>query len=404
MQIKPILSALRHHRLATTLIALQIALACAVLCNACFLIANRWHAMELSSGINESSLALLSITGYDETQAKDINARVIAGLQSIPGMKSVSAINAAPFARQAGVAGVTLDREEKRNGGVVDFYVSGPGTWEALGLKLIAGEAPKPDDYGPIDSFVPANANVLVTGTLAQHFWPGANPLGKEFWVDKFHFRVTGVVEHLATAQPGGRGPESVDWSVFTPAQPGTAFSGTYLLRADPADISRVLRDASNAIATIVPEAVLDRDNTKTIADFRHDYFRSDRAMARILVGVIVSLLLVTALGIVGLASFWVDRRRKQIGIRRAIGATRGDILRYFQLENLLIVTFGVVLGVAAAYVLNDVLMRYYELPRLPVAYLVAGACVQWILGQLAVLGPAIRAAAVPPVVATRSV
>jgi putative ABC transport system permease protein len=126
--------------------------------------------------------------------------------------------------------------------------------------------------------------------------------------------------------------------------------------------------------------------------------------MAGLLDGVIVALLLVTALGIVGLASFWVAQRRKQIGVRRALGATRTDILRYFQTENFLIVSFGIALGMVLAFGLNLVLMSRYELPRLPLWYLPVGALVLWGLGQLAVLAPALRAAAVPPVVATRSV
>ena len=124
--------------------------------------------------------------------------------------------------------------------------------------------------------------------------------------------------------------------------------------------------------------------------------------MAGMLVGVIVALLLVTSLGIVGLASFWVQQRRRSIGIRRAIGATRGDILRYVQTENFLIVSGGIVLGMLLAYALNLWLMKYYELPRLPLLYLPVGAGLLWLLGQGAVFGPALRAAAVPPVVATR--
>ena len=117
-----------------------------------------------------------------------------------------------------------------------------------------------------------------------------------------------------------------------------------------------------------------------------------------------LGLLFVTALGVAGLANFWVQQRTRQIGIRRAIGATRGDILRYFHVENFLIVTGGILLGALLALVLNLFLMKYYELPRLPGIYLPVGAVLLWILGQLAVLGPAMRAARVPPVVATRSV
>src|SRR5690606_19519717 len=116
-----------------------------------------------------------------------------------------------------------------------------------------------------------------------------------------------------------------------------------------------------------------------------------------------VALLLVTALGIVGLASFWVAQRTRQIGVRRALGATRGQILRYFQTENFLLVTIGIVLGMGLAFGLNQLLMRHYELPRLPLAYLPIGAGVLWALGQAAVLWPARRAANVPPAVATRS-
>ena len=126
--------------------------------------------------------------------------------------------------------------------------------------------------------------------------------------------------------------------------------------------------------------------------------------MAWLLVVVCVALLVVTALGIVGLASFWVQQRTKQIGVRRALGATRGQILRYFQVENFLIAGIGIVLGMLLAYGLNQLLMGTYELPRLPLWYLPVGAVVLWLLGQAAVYGPARRAASVPPAVATRSV
>ena len=109
-------------------------------------------------------------------------------------------------------------------------------------------------------------------------------------------------------------------------------------------------------------------------------------------------------MGIVGLASFWVQQRTKQIGVRRALGATRGQILRYFQTENFLLATLGIVLGMMLAYGINQLLMGKYELPRLPAMYLPIGAVVLWLLGQLAVFGPARRAAAVPPAVATRTV
>jgi len=78
--------------------------------------------------------------------------------------------------------------------------------------------------------------------------------------------------------------------------------------------------------------------------------------------------------------------------------------VHYFQTENFLIVTFGILAGMLLAYGLSLLLMMHYELPRLPWVYLPIGAIALWLIGQAAVLGPALRAAAVPPVVATRSV
>ena len=404
MQIQPILSALRRHRLATLLIAMEIALACAVLCNACFMIANRIALMHVESGVDETSLATVQLTGYEDSHAVDLNARALSGLRSIPGVQSVTVLNSIPFGARRGTAGITLDAAGQHFGGVVEFYLGGPGSMQALDVQVIAGRGPQADDFRAFTGLMPNDASVQITRSLAGHLWPGSDPLGKEFWLDKYHYRVVGVIDHLVRPDPAGWPEGSKDWSVFVSAQPGKLLAGSYLLRADPRDISRVLRDARAMIAKVAPDAVFDQEGSQTISDLRTSSFRQDRAMAGMLVGVIVALLLITALGIVGLASFWVQQRRRQIGIRRAIGATRSDILRYLQIENFLIVSFGIALGMALAFALNILLMKFYELPHLPLYYLPIGALVLWGLGQLAVLGPALRAAAVPPVVATRSV
>ena len=182
----------------------------------------------------------------------------------------------------------------------------------------------------------------------------------------------------------------------------GAGKDQSYLIRTRPQDRQRVLTAAIATLKQADPARVITQ--ARRYDEIRSDYFKDDHAMAGMLVSVIVAVLLVTGLGIVGLASFWVAQRRKQIGIRRALGATRADILHYFQTENFLIVTFGIVVGMAMAYGISLLLMMHYELPRLPLSYLPIGAVALWVIGQLAVLGPAMRAAAVPPVVATRSV
>ena len=404
MDIKPILSALARHRIAALLISLEIALACAVLCNAFFLVSNRLALMRIDSGIDEASLATVSLSGCDGCSEADVNGRVLAALRAIPGVRAAGVANAVPFGQRAGDAGITLDPEGRRFGDVPHFYAFAPGAIEALGLRPARGRAFASGDFQHADNFLPKDAQVWITQSLADHLWPGEDALGREFWMSDYHFRVAGVLAHFARPNPGRSqdGIAGAEWSVVVPVS-ADSLLGTYVLRADPAVLPRVAQAARAAVTAAVPEAVLDERWSRPLSELRREFFQPDRSMAWLLFGVIAAMLLVTALGIVGLASFWVAQRTKQIGIRRALGATRGDILRYYQVENFLLATAGIVLGMFLAYGGNLLLMKQFELDRLPLGYLPAGAALLWIIGQLAVLGPALRAASIPPVIATRT-
>jgi putative ABC transport system permease protein len=142
---------------------------------------------------------------------------------------------------------------------------------------------------------------------------------------------------------------------------------------------------------------------TRAVSEMRAERYRADNALAWMLVTVSVLLLLITASGIVGMASLWVTQRRKQIGVRRALGARRIDILRYFITENFMITSAGVAAGLLIALGLNQLLVSQLEMPRLPAGYLLGGAAIFWALGVMAVYGPAWRAASISPATATRS-
>jgi putative ABC transport system permease protein len=241
---------------------------------------------------------------------------------------------------------------------------------------------------------------IIITQALAQKLWPGESALGKTIYFDpQTSLRVIGVVAGLIRPSLQ-EGENAAQWSTVVPLR--FSGGGSYALRTDPGQRERVIKAAVTALKTLDPKRIYRQQ--RTLDDARAEFFQGDRAMTGLLVGVIIALLLVTGLGIVGLASFWVAQRRRTIGVRRALGATRANILHYFQTENFLLATIGIALGMVLAYGINLVLMLHYELPRLPWFYFPAGAVALWLIGQLAVLGPALRAAAVPPVVATRTV
>jgi putative ABC transport system permease protein len=402
MDIAPIVSSLRRHRVAAALIVAEIALACAVLCNAFFLIASRFELMRIDSGVDEASLGILRVRGCGDCDSAELGARMLASLRQIPGVESVSVVNAVPFGPRGGDAGLTLAPGGEGASAVAHFYAIGPGAADAMKLPLEAGGTFQSGDFQDTTSYLPADSRVWITRSLAEHLWPGQDPLGKEFWLDTMHFRVLGVLSHLARPNPGRRGADTAEWSVVVPVSERSLF-GTFLMRADPRDLPGVLARSRDVAAEVAPDLVVDEDASRPLAELRHRFYRQDRAMSAMLAAVVAALLLVTALGIMGLASFWVQQRTRQIGIRRALGATRGQIQRYFQLENLLLATTGIAIGMALAYGGNRLLMQHYEIARLPAYYLPIGAVLLGLVGQASVLPPARRAAAVPPALATRS-
>ncbi len=276
-------------------------------------------------------------------------------------------------------------------------YDGTPGLIATLGLHLVAGRDFLPEEY--VSKGKPAVA--IVTRALAEKLYPGKPALGQSMYDGDNFIRIVGIVDTLL--RPALRKPGIDGDSMIWPQRPDSA-GVTYVLRSAPADRQRVLKAAAAALLKLSPNRIIDPRQMQAYTQIRRAYFQRDTTMIGLLIASALGLLFVTALGIAGLANFWVQQRTRSIGIRRAIGATRGDILRYFQGENSLIVRAGIMLGAALAVLLNLLLMARYELPRLPLWYLPIGALVLWVLGQLSVLSPARRAARVPPVVATRSV
>jgi putative ABC transport system permease protein len=138
--------------------------------------------------------------------------------------------------------------------------------------------------------------------------------------------------------------------------------------------------------------------------DVRKLAYLGDAAMISILTFIVTLLTAITGLGIVGLASFNVSRRTRQIGIRRALGATRASIVRHFMIENFLVSVIGITAGGLLAIALNMFLVEAFALEPLAWYVIPAAMFVLLVVGQVAVAGPARKASNVTPALATRSV
>jgi putative ABC transport system permease protein len=410
MDIRPILSTLCRHKITASLLILQIALTCAIVSNAVFLIHQRLQQMDIASGIAEHELLQIKFASIGDRPDAYAQAQTdLATLRQIAGVQAVALANQLPLSGYSmSNSGIKLRPQQQQTSLEVASYY-GQNLLATLGVRLISGRDFQPEELVDLKTALPALHNgdmknlphtVIIDQAVAARLWPGQNALGKTIYFgNDIPMQVIGMSSPLARPDSLQMGAQN---SIVFPIRLTAAEGGSYVIRTTSEDREQVLKSALAALKRLDPDRIVLEQ--RTYDELRDGYFQNDRAMAGMLVGVIAALLVVTALGIAGLASFWVGQRRRTIGVRRALGATRGNILHYFQTENFLLATIGVALGMVLAYGINLFLMLHYELPRLPAIYFPIGAITLWLIGQLAVLGPALRAAAVPPVVATRSV
>ena len=404
LDLRPILTTLRRHKIAAGLIVLEVALTFTIVTNALHLIQTRVDFLGASSGMAESELIVLEVRGSKPTPPERTSAVVLedmARLRALPGVKAATSANQIVYGNNSNNSGVTLEPDNRGDRLVASQYAGDEQLLPTFGLKLIEGRNFTADEV--LDSYKVFSepeahvGQVIINKAMADRLFPGRSALGRAIYVfGSSPSTVIGVVDtltHPYLHRARGEG----GYSMLFPLRGG----GSYVVRADPARLDAQLKATTAAIEAVDATRVVTR--ARTLDEMRAAFYAQDRAMAWLMAGVCVALLLVTGLGIVGLASFWVQQRTRMIGTRRALGATEGQILRYFQLENLLLTTTGILIGLAGALGLSQLLMQSYELARLPWVYLPAGAVSLWLLGQIAVWAPARRAARMAPVAALRS-
>jgi putative ABC transport system permease protein len=411
LQIKPILAALKRHKAGTLLIAMQIALTLAIVCNALFIIQQRVERLSRPSGMNESNV--LAITNrwvaVNDKDTASLTKTDVQALRQLPGVEDAVATNSFPLRGGGWSTGVNLEpKDEGKATAQTTLYFVDDHALAVYGSQLIAGRNFTSDEVIVADpKEIKSTPQVIVTKALADKLFPKGDALGKQIYLGGKGVpssTIIGIVARLQVPWSGTWANEFVENAMLLPAQL-TGSYGIYLIRAKPGQLAAVTKSAPEILLKTNRMRVISGDRAiRTYEQVREDAYKNDRGMA-ILMGVICLILLaITAAGIVGLTSFWVGQRRKQIGVRRALGATKRDILSYFLTENLMIGIAGVAIGAGLAIGLNLWMVTQFEMARLSVVYVLVGVVALLLLGQAAVLAPAMRASKVQPVEATRSV
>jgi putative ABC transport system permease protein len=410
--LRHIISTLYRQRLMPALVVLQIALACAILVNALFLLGQQLAPMLVSDGIAKDQVLLVEQLVSRNGQWR--SPRIEAGAQALRALPGVRAVTPALGLPMKQTMMMTYALKSADGASVTASAFAGEGMLQTLGLDLEQGRDFVAADYADLD--LSANTGntptvpLILTTALARKLFPEGDALGGTLRDADAgasgRYVVVGIVRHLLRYQVDALDDGKAEYSVLVPSRiTGTPIL-TYAVRTDPAQ-----RDAVHAAIPdllkhefgndLMPEVDVRVDDYESL---RRDAFKPRRAAIWLLATVCTVVTFITLVGIASLTGYWVSQRTRQIGIRRALGATRGQILHYFQIENLTLTGIALLIGMPLAYATNQWLMHYYELPRLPLHYLPIGAGVLWLLGQMAVYGPARRAAAVPPAVAARTV
>jgi putative ABC transport system permease protein len=408
MQIKPILAALRRHKAGTVLIALQIALTLAIVSNALFIIQQRLAHLSEPTGIDEANLLVISNQWAGSMSPQQIDAQILtdlAALRQLPSVQDAAPGSGYPLRGGGWDNYVMRTPDQLKPTTDASVYLGDEHMLDTLGVKLIAGRNFNATDVTRMEGRqVVIPSTVIVTKALADHLFPDGSALGKPIYsMSPTPSTIVGIVERMQRQGVSNwNKPYAYESLLWPMRQDGGGLY--YIVRAKPGQLAAAMREVPQALFSQNRMRIIDPKDGGSYAQIRERAYDSDRGMA-ILMGIISMVLLaITAAGIVGLTSFWVGQRRKQIGVRRALGATRGDILGYFLTENLLIGIGGVLVGVVLAIGINLWMVTQFEMARLSLAYVAIGVVALLLLGQGAVLAPAIRASHVSPVEATRSV
>ncbi len=406
MELRPILSAMRRNKAGAILIAVQMAITLGVLCNGLFIIEQRVASSRRPTGADEANLFVMRNLWVGHPT--DLKARLgtdLAALRSVPGVVDAFATNSYPLSNGGSTDSIRLHPDQRDSMTLSALYFSDEHGLQTLGLRLIAGRNFNADEIADKVGFTDLTepSAVIITRALAEKLFPGGNALGQTLYMEgqKHQTPIIGIVDTLQVpwTHAGGWGSKFNGNSMLEPFRFIDQYSH-YLVRARPGQLAAVMQAAQKKLIEVNRARVLEKVEPLTAT--REEAYRDDRGLAVILGVVCAALLLVTAFGIVGLTSYWVAQRRRQIGIRLALGATRNAIIRYFQTENSLIAGAGAAFGVVLAIAANLWMVSSFEMERLHASYAFIGAAAVLLLGQAAALWPALRAASIPPALAMR--
>lgn len=420
MHLGPILRAMLRNKVRFGLLAFEVALTLAIVANCVSLILDAREELMRPSGFVDEQLILANATPFNqafrEASYRDqVSDADVKALEALPGVISASNTHFLPW--QGGGSSNQFRRSQQSEKIRTQVYPADQHLLGTLGVQLIEGRNFTRDDVVSATELLRSlsgtdrerdasgiaktvfTTQVIISDAYARLMFPDGSPLGKTFEDDDGDkYLVIGVLDKFYNPYAWNIG----EYVTFYPQRQSSYEGGSsYLVRVAPGQLDAVHNNLERTLTGVNDGRTF---RIRTVPDVKRKFLGPQTLLVRLLSLVIVSLVFITALGIVGLTSFSVAERTRQIGTRRALGAGRSDILEHFLAENWITTTVGIALGAVMAFALNASLLTNMDAPRLTPVLVMLGALLLWSAGLLATLWPALRGARVAPAEATRNV
>jgi putative ABC transport system permease protein len=395
----------RGKRLRSALVIAEVAVSFILLIGAGLLINSFMHLRNLDPGFHADHLLTLNVD-LSETKYPDNPKRtaffddVVRRVQALPGVRSVAVAGNLPFTYNGdsmpiGVEGIP-DPPPDQSPDVI-FRAIGPGYFSTMGIPLVRGR-----DFNDQDA-LESNLAVVVSEKTARHYWPNDDPIGKRIkngstTSDAPWRTVIGVVKDVRQndfiAEPKMQ-------MYFTYRQLRSLMPNALIVRTavDPLSLASSVRNAIWAVDK--DQSVANIDSMEHIVAGAVARQRFSMLLLAIFAGI---ALILAAVGIYGVMSYSVAQQTREIGIRMALGAQRSDVLKMTVKQGLRLVGFGLIIGLAAAFILTRVMasLLFGISATDPLTFI----SISLILLAVAILAsylPALRATRVDPMIALRA-
>lgn len=396
-------------RLRRALIVGEVAISVVLLVGAGLLTKTLWNLSHVPLGFQpegvltlRTSLPISPGSPYTSFFARsDFYGRVLDRITAMPGVISAGYTTFLPLTNAGGTSAFTIEGAPPLAPGQVNdanHRVISANYLQTLGVRLRAGRFFRDSD-GPGQPPV-----AVVNGAMARQYWPGQNPLGQRFRLDQLKapwITIVGVVDDLRQM---GLDVNSRAEMYFPYTQPPGSYG--YFT---PRDLAVRVKGDPMSYAMAVERAIWEIDRNQPIADVMPmDQLISGKLLSREvavkLIGTFAGLaLLLAALALYGLLAYTVTQRKREIGVRMALGAQRGQVLSGVLGEGLRLVVFGLALGAAGSWAVTRGLKSLlYGVTPTDVWIFCGSALVLLLVGAIASYAPARHASKTDPMTALR--